>query len=134
MAPLDFDEDVEEGEELLADPEPEPEPEPVVLEVLEGVPSADDALAAAWNAANDLFAVGLMAKTMPCSQWLYHRWSACKINGKRKTVPCLLAVEPEGGCRVHRDGKGGDSGRIGGHRLVTRGDATGHGLARRGKR
>jgi len=70
-APLDFDEDVEDGEELLAvvpEPEPEPVPEPVVLEVVEGVPSADDALAAAWNAVKDLFAVGLMAKTMPCSQ------------------------------------------------------------------
>jgi hypothetical protein len=66
---LDFDVDVEEGEELLAvDPDPVPEPEPVVLEVEAGVPSADDALAAAWNAAKDLFAVGLMAKTMPCSQ------------------------------------------------------------------
>lgn len=34
-----------------------------------GEPSAEEALAAAWNAAKLLFAVGLMAKTMPCSQW-----------------------------------------------------------------
>jgi len=66
-APLDFDDDVEEGDELLA-VDPDPDPEPVVLEVEAGVPSADDALAAAWNASKDLFAVGLMAKTMPCSQ------------------------------------------------------------------
>jgi hypothetical protein len=62
---LDFDEDVEEGDELLADDD-DPEPEPVVLEVEDGVPSADDALAAAWNASKVLFAVGLIAKTMPC--------------------------------------------------------------------
>lgn len=73
-APLDFDDEDEEaaGEELLVvdpEPEPEPEPEPVVLEVEAGVPSEDDALAAAWKAAKDLFAVGLMANTMPCSQW-----------------------------------------------------------------
>jgi hypothetical protein len=71
-APLDFDDEEEEG--ALPDPvaeleaEPEPEPEPVVLDEEEGVPSADDAFAAAWNAAKDLFAVGLMAKTIPCSQ------------------------------------------------------------------
>jgi len=34
-----------------------------------GVPSADEALAVAWNASNVLFAVGLIAKTMPVSQW-----------------------------------------------------------------
>jgi hypothetical protein len=70
-APLDFDEDEEDVGALLVvdpDPDPEPEPEAVVLEVEEGVPSADDALAAAWNASKDLFAVGLMANTMPCSQ------------------------------------------------------------------
>jgi len=69
---LDFDEDeVDVGALLVADPEPEPEPEPEPVELEEeaGVPSADDALAAAWNASNDLFAVGLIAKTMPCSQW-----------------------------------------------------------------
>jgi hypothetical protein len=67
-APLDFDdEEVEEGALPVAvpvlEPEPEPEPEPVV--VLDDEPVADDALAAAWNAANVLFAVGLIAKTMP---------------------------------------------------------------------
>jgi len=67
-APLAFDDDDEEGALPDADPEPEaePEPEPVELVVLEGVPSADDALAAAWNASKVLFADGLMAKTMPC--------------------------------------------------------------------
>jgi hypothetical protein len=74
MAPLDFDDEEEEGElpvavpELEAELEPEPEPDPVVLDEPEGVPLADDALAAAWNASKVLFAVGLMAKTMPCSQ------------------------------------------------------------------
>jgi len=72
-APLDFDDEVEVEEEELPvavpelEPEPEPEPEPVVLDEA-GVPLEDDALAAAWNALNDLFAVGLMAKTMPVSQ------------------------------------------------------------------
>lgn len=46
----------------------------------------------------------------------------------------LFAVEPEGGCRVHRDAEGRDTGRVGGHRLVTRVGTTGHGLARRGER
>jgi hypothetical protein len=72
-APFDFDDEEDVGALLVDDPEPEPEPEPVpvvVLEVEAGVPSADDALAADWNAAKDLFAVGLMAKTIPCSQWL----------------------------------------------------------------
>ena len=50
------------------EPEPDPEPEVVELVELEGVPSADDAFAADWNAAKVLFAVGLIAKTMPCSQ------------------------------------------------------------------
>lgn len=73
MAPLDLldDEEDEEGELPVAVPELEaedPEPEPVVLDEPEGVPSEDDALAAAWNASKVLFAVGLMAKTMPCSQ------------------------------------------------------------------
>jgi len=73
-APLDFDDEEEEGAlpdadpELEPEPEPEPEPELVELVELEGVPSADDALAAAWNASKVLFAVGLMAKTMPSSQ------------------------------------------------------------------
>jgi hypothetical protein len=71
-APLDFDVEVEEGVLPDADPElepdPDPEPEPVELVEFEGVPSADDALAAAWNASKVLFAVGLIAKTMPCSQ------------------------------------------------------------------
>lgn len=69
-APLGRDDEEEEGALPDADPElepePEPEPEPVELVEPEGVPSADEALAAAWNASKVLFAVGLMAKTMPC--------------------------------------------------------------------
>jgi len=74
IAPLDLfdDEEDEEGALPVAVPELEaelePEPEPVVLDEPEGVPSEDDALAAAWNASKVLFAVGLTAKTMPCSQ------------------------------------------------------------------
>lgn len=71
-APLDFDDEEADGELPVAvpedDEEPEPEPEPVELDPEAGVPSADDALAADWNAVKDLFAVGLMANTMPCSQ------------------------------------------------------------------
>jgi hypothetical protein len=72
---LDFDDEEDVGAVLLVDdpepePDPDPEPEPVVFEVEAGVPSADDALAAAWNDSKDLFAVGLMAKTIPSSQWL----------------------------------------------------------------
>jgi hypothetical protein len=65
---LDFDDAVEEGELPVAVPEleAEPEPEPVVLDVEDGVPAEDAPLAAAWNASNVLFAVGLIAKTMPC--------------------------------------------------------------------
>jgi len=64
------DEDDEEAALPVAVPvlEPELEPEPVVLDEPAGVPLADDALAAAWNASKVLFAVGLTAKTMPCSQ------------------------------------------------------------------
>jgi hypothetical protein len=68
-APLDFDDEVDEGALPVADPVLElDDPEPVELEELGGVPSADDALAVVWNASKDLFAVGLTAKTMPCSQ------------------------------------------------------------------
>ena len=78
-APLDFDDVVDEGALPVADPVLElDDPKPVELEELGGVPSADDALAVAWNASKDLFAVGLTAKTIPCSQWLYRRWSACE--------------------------------------------------------
>jgi hypothetical protein len=62
---LDFDDEDEVGAlpaavpvpEVEAVPEPEPEldPDPVVLDEEAGVPSADDALAAAWNAAKVLF-------------------------------------------------------------------------------
>ena len=75
-APLDdfVELELEEGELPVAVPvlgaelEPEPEPEPVVLDDEAGVPSEDDALAAAWNSSNVLFAVGLIANTMPDSQ------------------------------------------------------------------
>jgi hypothetical protein len=65
MVPLNLEDDEAEGEALLV-VDPEPEPVPVVLEVVGGAPAADEPLAAAWNASNDLFAVGLMAKTIPC--------------------------------------------------------------------
>ena len=55
-APLDFvdDDEVEEGALPVADPVLElDDPEPVELEELGGVPSADDALAVAWNASKD---------------------------------------------------------------------------------
>jgi len=63
-APLDVDEEVADAALPDADPEAaEGEPdEPVVFD---GVPSGDDALAAAWNASKVLFAEGLTAKTMP---------------------------------------------------------------------
>ena len=74
-AELDFD-DVEL--DVVGD-EPDPVPEGFSAMVLEpeepeeeefegGTPVEEEALAVAWNASNDLFAVGLMAKTMPCSQ------------------------------------------------------------------
>lgn len=53
---------VVEGDDAV-EPEAEDDPEG-------GVPSAEEALAVAWNVANDLSAVGLTAKTMPDSQWL----------------------------------------------------------------
>jgi len=67
-APFGFDDDeaspVEEVDVgLPLDPvAPVPEPE----EFEDGVPSAADALAAAWYASKLLFAVGLIAKTIPC--------------------------------------------------------------------
>ena len=70
-APLDFDDDdeVDEGALPVADPVLElDDSKSVELEELGGEPSADDALAVAWNASKDLFAVGLTAKTIPCSQ------------------------------------------------------------------
>jgi hypothetical protein len=80
MAPLvDFDEELDDGADDVdvpatgaaeLEPELDPEPEPVVVVLLEagGVPSAADALAVVWNVAKLLLAVGLMAKTIPCSQ------------------------------------------------------------------
>jgi len=79
MAEFAFD-DVDGSGELAAGvpepevPEPEPEPEPVPddddeFEVAGGTPEEEEALAVAWNAWNDLLAVGLTAKTMPDSQW-----------------------------------------------------------------
>jgi hypothetical protein len=68
---LDFEDAVDDAAEPDDVPDPEPEPEPVELVELvelEGLPSDDDDLAAAWNVENDLFAVGLTAKTMPFSQ------------------------------------------------------------------
>jgi hypothetical protein len=77
MALFDFDEvllaegaaEADDGAtDAAEDAEEEPAPAPVLLVVEAGVPSAADAMAAAWNAAKDLLAVGLMAKTMPCWQ------------------------------------------------------------------
>jgi len=77
MAELDFDDvdvvddgldAVPEGDdpEVLEPEEPEPDDDD---EFEGGVPSEEEALAVAWNSAKVLFAVGLMAKTMPDSQW-----------------------------------------------------------------
>jgi len=71
-APLDFDDEEPDADGALpvavpvVEEEPEPEPDPVVLDPEAGVPSADDALAAAWYASKLLFCVGLIANTMPC--------------------------------------------------------------------
>jgi len=76
---LGFVVDVEDGEEAAAvpvdpvsavDAVPALDPVPEVPEVADGEAEvvAPDALAAAWNAAKVLFAVGLMAKTMPAWQ------------------------------------------------------------------
>ena len=78
---FDVDVDVEDGEEAAVPADPVPavdavpaldaEPEvPIVAEVADGGAEvvALVALAAAWNAAKVLFAVGLMAKTMPAWQ------------------------------------------------------------------
>lgn len=73
MEEFDFDDDeVDEGDALV-EVEPavveELDPELGLEELAAGLPSVgDDALAAAWNAAKVLFAVGLIAKTMPFSQ------------------------------------------------------------------
>jgi hypothetical protein len=67
---LGFDDvDVEDGEEdapepVAVDPVPVPEDADGEAEVL----VVPDALAAAWNAAKVIFAVGLTAKTMPLIQ------------------------------------------------------------------
>jgi len=67
-AELDFDEVVDVVDEL--DPVPEGDGVVVPEEFDEGgAPVEEEALAVAWKASNDLFAVGLMAKTMPLSQW-----------------------------------------------------------------
>ena len=73
-AELDFDDVVDVvGDE--PDPVPEgfsavvPEPDEGDEEDAGGTPEEEEALAVAWNASNVLFAVGLMAKTMPFSQW-----------------------------------------------------------------
>lgn len=61
-APLGFDDD--DGDEVAAEPLPVSVPEAVEA----GVPSDEEPLAAAWKAPKVLFAVGLTAKTIPCSQ------------------------------------------------------------------
>ena len=70
MAEFDLDEAVV----VLDEPAPVPVGDCDVVpdaddELEGGVPLAEEALAVAWNASNDLFAVGLTAKTMPDSQW-----------------------------------------------------------------
>ena len=70
---MGFDDvDVEDGEEdapepVAVDPVPVPE-EPEDADGEAEVLVVPDALAAAWNAAKVLFAVGLTAKTMPLIQ------------------------------------------------------------------
>jgi len=64
-----FDDADDEPEELEVVGVELPLPEPEVEAFAGGAPSVgEDALAVAWNAAKVLFAVGLMAKTIPCSQ------------------------------------------------------------------
>ena len=43
--------------------------DPEELELVEFEPEAEEALAAAWNASNVSFVVGLRANTMPFWQW-----------------------------------------------------------------
>ncbi len=63
--PVDDEPDpVDEGDCAVV-PDPEGEDEEAG-----GVPSEEEALAVAWNVSNDLSAVGLIAKTMPASQWV----------------------------------------------------------------
>jgi len=64
---LDFDDEVDEDVLYVADPEleAEPEPNPDMLDEGEGVLSANDAFATAWNASKGLFYLGLMMKTIP---------------------------------------------------------------------
>jgi hypothetical protein len=66
--------------------------EPVVFDEKESVPSADDALTAAWNASKELF----------CDDDDI-RWSSLQIhvrNEESDTVPSLPAVEL---CVIHYD-------------------------------
>jgi hypothetical protein len=57
-----------------------------------GTPVEEELLAAAWNAAKVLFAVGLMANTMPSSQWPV--WRQYHQVG----VVSLTVIENEGTC------------------------------------
>jgi len=57
-----------------------------------GVPSADEALAVAWKASNVLFTVGLIANTMPDSQW-----PVCRQKNQSGVVTLTVTVK-EGTC------------------------------------
>lgn len=96
MAELDFD--VLEVADDGLDPVPEgfsadvPEPEEDDGFDEGGTPEEEEALAVAWNAKNVLFCVGLMAKTMPCSQWAVWR------QNHQVGVVSLTVSENEGTC------------------------------------
>jgi hypothetical protein len=73
--------------------------DPVLVDEDEaGLPSLELALAAAWNAAKLLAAVGLTAKTIPCSQCLkpiFHQYKK-RIVRSMRNLPSLTAIEPQG--------------------------------------
>jgi len=88
MAELEFDVLDVVGVELEPVPvgfsaeEPEPEDGDDEFDA-GGTPVDEEALAVAWNISNVLFSVGLMANTMPFSQWLvwrqYHQVGAVSL-------------------------------------------------------
>ena len=72
IALLELDEELDDGaadaDEGAVVVEAAADAEALVLAEAGGAPLGDEALAVAWNVAKLLFAVGLMAKTIPLSQ------------------------------------------------------------------